>query len=55
MDRKTKTVTVMTVNKELDLGSDNARIYLSREKGGKGLISCKACFRGEANNRSSSM
>ena len=40
----------MTMNKELHPRSDTARIYLSRKRGGRGLISCEACVRGEENN-----
>ena len=30
--------------------SDVDRIYIQREKGGKGLISCENCIRSEENN-----
>ena len=39
-------------NKELHLRSDTARIYVSRKKGGGGLISCEACVFGEENSLS---
>ena len=41
---------VMTMNKKLHPRSDTARTYLSRKRGGRGLISCEACVRGEENN-----
>ena len=40
----------MTMNKELHPRSDVARIYLPREKGGRGLISCESCMGKEENN-----
>ena len=43
---------IMTINKELHPRSDVARIYLSRKKGGRGLISCESCVRREENNLS---
>ena len=43
---------IMTMNKELRPRSDAARIYLSRKKGGRGLISCESCVRREENNLS---
>ena len=42
----------MTMNKELHPRSDVARIYVPREKGGRGLISCESCVRREENNLS---
>ncbi len=48
VDRKTRKV--MTINKELHPRSDVARIYVSRTKGGRGLISCENCVKGEENN-----
>ena len=50
VDRKTRKV--MTINKELHPRSDVARIYVSRTKGGRGLISCENCVKGEENNLS---
>ena len=41
---------IMTINKELHPRSDVARIYLSRKKGGRGLMSCESCVRREENN-----
>ena len=46
MDRKTRKV--MTMHK--DPGSDTARILVPRKRGGRGLINCEACIRGEENN-----
>ena len=51
MDRKTRKV--MTMNKELHPKSDTARLYVSRKKGGRGLISCKECVRAEENSLNS--
>ena len=48
MDRKTRKV--MTMDKELHPRSDTARIYEPRKRGGRGLISCKACVRGREEN-----
>ena len=42
----------MTMNKELHPRSDVARIYVSRKKGGRGLISCERCVRREEDNLS---
>ena len=42
MDKKTRKV--MAMNKELHPKSDTARLYVSRKKGGRGLISCKECI-----------
>ena len=39
-------------NNELHRRSDTARIYVSRKKGGRGLISCEACVCGEENSLS---
>ena len=50
IDRKTRKV--MTINKELHPRSDVARIYVSRKRGGRGLMSCENCVRGEENNLS---
>ena len=41
---------IMTINKELHPRSDVARIYQSRKKGGRGLVSCESCVRREENN-----
>ena len=43
---------ITRMNKELHPRSDVARIYLSRKKGGRGLISCESCVRREENNLS---
>ena len=48
IDRKTRKV--MTINKELHPRSDVARIYVSRKRGGRGLMSCENCVKGEENN-----
>ena len=48
MDRKTRKV--MTMNKEFHPKSDTARLYVSRKKGGRGLISCEECVRTEENS-----
>ena len=48
MDRKTRKV--MTMNKELHPKSDSAKIYVPRKRGGRRLISCEACVRGEENS-----
>ena len=40
----------MTINKELHPKSDVARIYISRKRGGRGLMSCENCVKGEENN-----
>ena len=48
MDGKTRKV--MTINKEFHPKSDTAEMYVSREKGGRGLISCEECVRTEANS-----
>ena len=48
IDRKTRKV--MTINKEIHLRSDVARIYVSRKRGGRGLQSCESCVRGEENS-----
>ena len=45
IDRKTREV--MTINKELHPRSDVARIYVSRKRGGRGLMSCENCVEGE--------
>ena len=43
---------IMTINTKLHPISDVARIYVPRKKGGRGLISCESCVRGEENNLS---
>ena len=48
MDRKTRKL--MTMYKTLHSKSDVARLYVPRRKGGKGLISCKWCIKGEKNS-----
>ena len=50
IDRKSRKI--MTMNKELHPRSYVARIYVPREKGGRGLISCESCVRTEENNLS---
>ena len=50
IDRKSRKI--MTMNKKLHPRSNVARIYVPRKKGGKGLISCESCVRGEENNLS---
>ena len=40
----------MTVHGALQPKSDTDRIYLSREKGGRGVIRCEGCIRMEENN-----
>ena len=40
------------MNKELHPRSDVARLYVPREKGGRGQISCESCVRREENNLS---
>ena len=50
IDRKSRKI--MTMNKELHPRSDVARIYVPREKGRRGLISCESCVRREENNLS---
>ena len=50
MDRKTRKV--MTMNKEFHPKSDTARLYVSRKRGGRGLISCEECVRTEENSLS---
>eukprot|EP00795_Rhopilema_esculentum_P003517 gene3517-biopygen1669 len=48
MDRRTRKL--MTMSKKLHPRSDVARIYVSRKKGGRGLISCEYCIENETNN-----
>ena len=48
LDRKTRKL--MTMNGALHPKSDVDRVYLSRVEGGRGLISCEMCVRGEENN-----
>ena len=40
----------MTMNKALHPKSNVERIYLPREKGGRGLISCESCVRSDESN-----
>ena len=40
----------MTINKELHSRSDAARIYVSRNRGGRGLHSCENYVSGEENS-----
>ena len=39
----------MTMNKELHLRSDGARLYVSRKNGGRGLIGCENSVKSEEN------
>ena len=39
----------MTINKEFHPKSDTTRLYVSRKKGGRGLISCEQCVGTEVN------
>ena len=48
MDRKTQKI--MTINKEFHPKSDVDRLYISRSKGGRGLICCKNCVTTEENS-----
>ena len=48
MDRKTRKV--MTMNKEFHPKSYTARLYVSRKKGGRGLLSCEECVITEENS-----
>ena len=48
MDRKTRKL--MTMYKTLHQKSDVARLYVPRRKGGRGLISCEGCIKGEENS-----
>ena len=48
MDRKTRKV--MTMNKEFHPKIDTDRLYVSRKKGGRGLIGSKECVRTEENS-----
>ena len=48
IDRKSRKI--MTMNKELHPRTDVARIYVPRNKGGRGLISCESCVRREENS-----
>ena len=40
----------MTINGALHHKGDADRVYLSREMGGRGLISCEGCIKMEENN-----
>ena len=48
LDRRTRTF--MTIHGPLHHKSDVDRVYLSREMGGRELISCEGCIRMEENN-----
>ena len=48
LDRKTRKV--MTMHGALHPRSDINRLYMPREKGGRGLISCERCIRSEENS-----
>ena len=50
IDRKSRKI--VTMNKELHPRSDVARIYVPREKRGRGLINCESCVGREENNLS---
>ena len=46
----TKTRKMMTLYGALHPKSDVDRVYVAREKGGRGLISCEMCVKAEENN-----
>ena len=48
MDRKSRKI--MTMHCAFHPKSDTDKLYLTREKGGRGLISCEGCVRSEENN-----
>ena len=48
--RNRKTRKIPTINREFHPKSDIDRLYVSRKKGGRGLISCKNCIASEENN-----
>lgn len=48
LDRKTRKM--MTLHGALHPKSDVDQLYLPRQKGGRGLISCEMCVKGEENN-----
>ena len=48
LDRKTRKM--MTLYGALHPKSDVYRVYLARQKGGRGLISCEMCVKAEENN-----
>ena len=48
LDRRTRKF--MTMHGALNPKSDIDRVYISREMGGRGLISCEGCIRMEENN-----
>ena len=48
LDRKTRKM--MTLYGALHPKSDVDRVYLARQKGGRGLISCQMCVKAEDNN-----
>ena len=48
LDRKTRKL--LTIHGVLHPRSDIDRLYVSRKRGGRGLIGCKDCFRAEENN-----
>ena len=47
LDRKSRKI--MTMYGAFHPNSDTDRLYLTREKGGRGLISCEGCVRSEEN------
>ena len=48
MDRRTRKI--VTINEEFHPKGDKDRLYVSRSKGRRGLMSCKGCIRTEENN-----
>ena len=49
LERKTRKM--MTMHEVLHPKSDVDRVYLPKQKGGRGLISCEMCAKTEENNR----
>ena len=45
-----KTSKTMTIHEVLHPKSDGDRVYLPKQKGGRGLISCETCVQTEENN-----
>ena len=48
LDRKTRKL--MTLYGTLQRKSDADRVYVARDKGGRGLITCEMCVKNEENN-----
>ena len=48
LDKMTRKV--LTMNGAFHSKSDVDRLYVSREDGGRGLMSCEGCVRGEENS-----